>query len=580
MAHRPHLELRGECAVTARTLAALLDDLVTLDPAAPALYDVTDGGVVVIDRAALRARVEVLTDELRRAGVTGGHCIAVHLPNWSDTVVWQFAAASVGAHVIGVNTRYNSGEIAHILTSARPAVVAIAPNFHDLDLLGRLRTALDAVEIPAPVLAVVPGPSASAPQDISTFDVGAGCWTAESGVVDTLRTPPPVDTAAFTAAGRRGTSADRLAVAFTTSGSTGTPKLAAHRESAVVAHAVADALGMGVRPGDVALCVLPLSGVFGFSTAMAALAGGGAVLMESVFDADAVVRRMAAVGVTHAVGGDDLMGRIHDVWQEQNPRSDLGALRWIGIADFLGRSHALATWARESFGTVTTGVFGSSEVFALLLFWHQVDPDHVRWNGGGRPVSDDIAVRIVDPVDDTPVPVGSRGEIQVWGPTVVDAYLGNPEAAARAFTDDGWFRSGDLGIATGDGGVTYVCRMGDALRLRGFLVDPAEIEHRLADHPDVVTAKVVGIDGRGGYTEAVAFVVPGPGATATATEFKRWCGDELAAFKVPSAVHVIERMPTTVGGNGSKIRAVELREWARQWIDEERDCRHVAPARH
>ncbi len=87
--------------------------------------------------------------------------------------------------------------------------------------------------------------------------------------------------------------------------------------------------------------------------------------------------------------------------------------------------------------------------------------------------------------------------------------------------------------------------------------------------------KVVGITGDGGYTQAVGFVVPTDDAPddTDAETLKAWCKEELAAFKVPSAIHVIDRMPTTVGGNGSKIRAVELREWAQNWTDSERDYR-------
>lgn len=91
----------------------------------------------------------------------------------------------------------------------------------------------------------------------------------------------------------------------------------------------------------------------------------------------------------------------------------------------------------------------------------------------------------------------------------------------------------------------------------------------------MATAKVVGITGDGGYTEAIGFVVPTDDAPAdtTSVTLRAWCRETLAAFKVPTAIHVIERMPTTVGGNGSKIRAVELREWAREWAGSERDFR-------
>ncbi len=112
-----------------------------------------------------------------------------------------------------------------------------------------------------------------------------------------------------------------------------------------------------------------------------------------------------------------------------------------------------------------------------------------------------------------------------------------------------------------------------------FSSTPAEIEHRLAEHQNVQTAKVVGgITGSGGYTEAVAFVVPvDADSDLDASALKNWCRDRLAAFKVPAAVHVIEEMPTTVGGNGTKIRAVELRDWAQRWSGQEVDYRKGTP---
>jgi fatty-acyl-CoA synthase len=355
---------------------------------------------------------------------------------------------------------------------------------------------------------------------------------------------------------------DELAVAFTTSGSTGMPKLAAHKESAVVAHAFADASGIGIREGDVVMCALPLSGVFGFNTAMAALAGGGTCLLEPVFDERTVVADMERFGVTQLVGADDMVVRVAQAWRRE-PR-DLSSWRWLGIADFLGRSQELAAWARDEFGTLTSGVYGSSEVFALAMFWPHSEPAPRRWRGGGRLVSPTCEARTADPVSEQVLPIGEQGELQLRGPNVVDAYLGDPDAAGRSFTGDGWFKTGDLAVIADDGGIEYVCRMGDVLRLRGFLVDPAEIEHRLAAHEAVHTAKVVGVRDDAGSTIAVGFVVPAAGRSPDEQELRAWCAETLARFKVPTAIHVIDQMPTTSGTNGSKIRAATLRDWAQE----------------
>ncbi|MCO1658587.1 AMP-binding protein [Pseudonocardia humida] len=534
------------------TLTGLLDGLVAADPDATAALDRVDDGFRPVSRAALREHAGAVRALLAAAGVGPGDCVGVWLPNWSDALAWQFAASGLGAHVIGLNTRYNVEEVAHVLRRAAPGVLAVAAGFHDLDLVARLRRAVAEVDGPPPLVVPVAGPGGAAP-DPAAFDVGGG-----TALVDPAATPAA-------APDRDGTD---LAVAFTTSGSTGLPKLAAHRERAVVEHGAADAARLGIGPGDVVTVVVPLSGVFGFSTAVAALAGGAACLLEPVFDPPATLAAMAAHGATHVVGGDDMVSRLLDAWRAAPVA--LPRLRWVGLADFIGRVEEIAEWAAAEFGALASGVYGSSEVFALTLVWPADTPAPRRWTGGGTPASPAVRVRIGDPETGDPLPDGEQGELLVAGPTVVDAYLGSPEAGAAAFTADGWFRTGDLAVRHPDGGVEFVCRMGDVLRLSGFLVAPAEIELRLAAHDDVATAKVVGARSAEGTPQAVGFVVLRDGATATPDELRDWCAATLARFKVPARVEVVEAMPTTSGTNGTKIRAATLREWAEQGLPERR----------
>jgi fatty-acyl-CoA synthase len=522
-------------------LPDLLGRLARRDPGIRAVLDTTPDGVVhVVTRGELWRRTRALAEELRERGVGAGDAVAVWMPNWSDAIVWQAAVAARGAHVVGVSTRYGVEDAAHVLERARPRLVALAHGFHGLDLLTTLRDAVAWAGV-VPEVAVVAGPGGAVP-DPEASDVGAGAWT------------PRRDDGPEPAASDPGA----LAVAFTTSGSTGLPKLAAHTGAAVLAHAAADAAVLGLGEGDVVLGALPLSGVFGYNAVMAGLAAGAAVLLEPTFDADRVLDHVAAHRVTHLASGDDLVLRLHEAWSAR-PR-DLSSWRWWGVADFQGRSHELATWVGEEFGTRVAGVYGSSEVFALAATWPADEPAPVCLAGGGRVVHPDIAVRVVDPDTDVVREPGQEGELQFRGPNVVDAYLG--AEVPDAFTVDGWFRSGDLGVLVDEGAFVYVCRRGDALRLRGFLVDPAEIERRLAAHPDVATAKVVGVPDPDGATRAVGFVVATPGRAPAGEDLVGWCREVLAGFKVPAAVHVVDAMPTTTGTNGTKIKAAELRRWA------------------
>ena len=130
-------------------------------------------------------------------------------------------------------------------------------------------------------------------------------------------------------------------------------------------------------------------------------------------------------------------------------------------------------------------------------------------------------------------------------------------------TEDGWFRSGDLGYCEGEGFV-YLARMGDSLRLRGFLVNPAEIERCLSEHPAVGGAQVVGVKRAGEGDVAVAYVIAAGGAAPDEALLIAHCRACMAAHKVPRRVIAIAEFPAINGPNGNKIQKRVLREMAQQ----------------
>ncbi len=131
-----------------------------------------------------------------------------------------------------------------------------------------------------------------------------------------------------------------------------------------------------------------------------------------------------------------------------------------------------------------------------------------------------------------------------------------------ARTAEGWFRSGDLGYTRDATSFVFLARLGDSLRLRGFLVDPREIEEFLERHPAVAKAQVVGVAGAEGQVP-VAFVQPRPGAALAPDALIAFARERIAAYKVPHAVLVVEAFPTTPSPNGEKIQKAKLRELAR-----------------
>jgi fatty-acyl-CoA synthase len=248
-------------------------------------------------------------------------------------------------------------------------------------------------------------------------------------------------------------------------------------------------------------------------------------------------------------------------------------LRFFGHANFNPALPDLPARA-EARGVKLRGLFGMSETLALFAAQPAAAGLDRRQLSGGIPVSPSGQARVRDLASGEIAAAGVSGEIELRGPSLMSGYLGDDEATRAAFTPDGFLRTGDLGYATDDGGFVHLGRMGDALRLGGFLVNPLEIEETVLEIGSLSACQVVEarLDGR---TRPVAFVVPGclaagrPAAGAQTDEpaVIAHCRERLASFKVPARVMIVDSLPTVEGPNGVKVRRDELRRIAQATID-------------
>lgn len=488
----------------------------------PALID----GTQVFSRAQLLDGAGRAAHGLQQLGLRRGDAVAVWLPNGAAWLQLLLAAAQIGVLVVPVSTRYKAPEIAHLLTVSRARLLVLATRFLDQDSAPVAQGLLAEVATLEQLLGV------HDPSGLLVF-AGAGLPT------------PPADLA----------QPSDLLCCFSTSGTTGHPKLAAHDQASIVRHAHQVAQALDIRAGDAMLCALPLFGVFGFMTALAALAGGASCVLMPVFDAAAAAALVAQHRISHAVGADAMFDPILKV-----AGADLTSLRRLVMADFAGLSLPVAQQA-DARGIACSGTYGSSEVFSLVSLQDWQAPVEQRALAGGTPVDPLITVRVVDPQTGQPVADGEAGELQLRGPNVLAQYLNNPEATAQALTADGWFRSGDLATTQGPH-FHYLARMGDSLRLRGYLVNPAEIEQALMRHPAVALAQVVGVAVPGVGDQAVAFVVLEAQADPGEAALRAFCLRNMASYKVPQRIVVLAAFPTIDGPNGVKIQKRVLRQMA------------------
>jgi fatty-acyl-CoA synthase len=234
--------------------------------------------------------------------------------------------------------------------------------------------------------------------------------------------------------------------------------------------------------------------------------------------------------------------------------ADFRAVRGAGYAAFDPALAHLAARAERA-GLRLFGLYGSSELQALYARWplDMALPDRAR--PGGRPTSPAARFRVRDPETGRLLGPGESGELEVAGPSRMKEYLDDPEATRAALTPDGFVRMGDLARLTEDGGFLFETRIGDVLRLGGFLVAPAEIEAWLQRHEAVDGCQVVGAGSR-----AVAFVTLR--AAAAEAALIAHCEAGLARFKVPARIVALDAFPTTPSANGVKIQKARLREMA------------------
>lgn len=166
-----------------------------------------------------------------------------------------------------------------------------------------------------------------------------------------------------------------------------------------------------------------------------------------------------------------------------------------------------------------------------------------------------MKVQVRDPQGNV-LPAGEIGEVHIWGAGVFRGYWNNPEATAAVLDGERWYKTGDFGRTDGEF-LTLESRMRDLIIRGGENIYPIEIENRLVEHPEIGDAAVIGVDHQTLGQEVKAFVVPSPGCNPSVDDIRRFVGEALAAFKVPSYVEFRDSLPYNATG---KLLKRELEE--------------------
>lgn len=468
----------------------------------------------------LKDRIERCAAYLRRIGIAPGDVVTIQLPNRIAFPIAFFALELIGAVANKVNPDFRIRELDYILRFSGSKAFICPGNLRGFDHLGMARQLRAA--IPALTHVVVSG------QDVNDE------FNLERGIAET----EPLPTSE-----RAPMSADDIFRMAFTSGTTGNPKCVLHSFNTTLPAVRQINRDMQVTEADVQLVYLPVCLNWGYLCLLQAiLSGSKAVLLER-FSAKAALDLIQRQGVTYVATAP---ASIVAMLNEPNLSDyDVSSLRVVITG---GASAAIETirdyQARmpghliELYGMLETG----------FHTYTRFSDDPAKVNGTiGRVVSS-MGLKILDEAGNE-VPSAEVGEIAALGPSVHLGYHANAAANAEAFTADGWFRTGDLGrIVDRAGNVEIVGRRKEIINRGGKKFFPREVEELLYTHPKVMHAAMVGIaDARLGERNCLC-VIPKGGQAVTLTELVAHLKGQVADYKLPEQLHIVDELPFTATG--------------------------------
>ncbi|MFI5967429.1 long-chain fatty acid--CoA ligase [Streptomyces asoensis] len=462
------------------------------------------------DYRTLHTRTTRLAHALRARGVRRGDRIAYLGPNHPSYLETLFAAGTLGAVFVPLNTRLAGPEIAYQLADSGAKALVYGPSH-------------------AGLVAGLPGTT-----DVRTYvEVGGEYEEALAAASD-----EPIDTPV---------APDDTCIIMYTSGTTGRPKGAMLTHGNLTWNAVNVLVDTDLIADERALVCAPLFHTAGLNmlTLPVLLKGGCCVLVEA-FDPEAAFDLIERHRITFMFGVPTMFEQVarHPRWAD----ADLSSLRILTCGGSPVSTPLIAAYQRR--GLTFLQGYGMTEASPGTLF---LDAEHAISKAGSAGVPHFFSdVRVVRP-DLAPVRTGETGEVVVRGPHVMPGYWGLPEETAASFAD-GWFRSGDAARVDEDGYVHIVDRIKDMIISGGENIYPAEIEDLLLAHPDIVECAVIGVsDDKWGEVPR-AVVVLRDGASADPDEVLASLAGRLAKYKIPKSVVVADALPRTASGKLLKSR--------------------------
>jgi long-chain acyl-CoA synthetase len=435
---------------------------------------------------------------LRERGLQPGDRVGMMLPNVVQFAVVYYGVLRAGCVVVPMNPLLKAREVAYYLGDSGAGLMFA---WHEV---------ADEAQIGAK-------------------EADALCMTVEPAPVAVLEEGPRVEDVA--AGGE-----DDTAVILYTSGTTGQPKGAELTHANLVRNADSVATLLGLSERDVIFGGLPLFHAFGQTCALnAAVSAGACLTLSPRFDPPKVLEVIQRDRVTVFEGVPTMYAAL--LGYPGRSSHDVGSLRTC-VSGGAAMPLEVMRGFEQAFGCIVLEGYGLSETSPVASFNL---PHRERKAGSiGTPISG-VQMQVADDAGNE-VPRGEAGEIRVRGHNVMKGYWNRPEATRDAIRD-GWFHTGDVGRVDEDGYYFIVDRKKDIIIRGGYNVYPREVEEILYEHPAVAEAAVVGVPHPHLGEEVAAAVTLRPGMQATPEQIQDFVKQQIAAYKYPRLVWILDALP-------------------------------------
>lgn len=497
---------------------------------------VVDGDVRLTYRE-LTGRADAAATRLTGLGLRPGDRVVVQLPNTWEFVVLTLACLRAGIVPVMALTGHRLSELTHLASLSEAVAVVVPSRFRSFDheaLAYEVRAAVPSVQ--------------------HVIAAGAGLdprSVALAGLVEP-GADPAADRARWDAAAPEATSP---AVFLLSGGTTGLPKLIVRTHNDYVYNAGRSGEVSGLGADTVYLVALPAGHNFPLACpgVLGTLLVGGRVVMLTSPEPARAFTAIEQEGVTHTA----VVPAVAQRWLEFHrdaPGTDLSSLRVLQVGG-ARLAEEVARRVRPTLGCTLQQVFGMAE--GLLNYTRLDDPEEVIVTTQGRPMCPDDEVRLVDELDQ-PVPAGETGSLLTRGPYTPRGYFRAPEHNARAFTPDGWYRSGDICRWDPSGNLVVEGRDKDMINRGGEKISAEEVENLVYQLPEVQQVAAVSMPDAQLGERVCLFVVARPGSVVSLEQVRESMhAAGVAAFKLPDRLELVDELPATKVG---KIDKKALRE--------------------